>query len=71
MATEIPSDEQVVAALVALGDGATARALCKALIDLNHPVRESQIAIQRAAERGRILVNEDWTLSVPQQAIAA
>lgn len=71
MTIEIPSDDQVVAALASIGDGATARAVCKVLIDQNHPVRESQIAIQRAAERGRICVNDDWTLSIPQEAVAA
>jgi len=70
MAIEIPSDDQVVAALEGLGDGVTARVLCKALIDQGHPVQQSQIAIQRAAERGRILVNDDWTLSIPQEAEA-
>lgn len=71
MAIEIPSDDQVVAALRALGDNVTARALCMALISDGHPVRESQIAIQRAAERARILVNEDWTLSSVHEALAA
>ena len=71
MAIEIPSDDQVVAVLNRLGDGITARALCNALIMDGHPVRQSQVAIQRAAERGRILVNEDWTLSVVREAVAA
>ena len=71
MPIEIPSDDQVVAALQVLGNGITARVLCKALIDDGHPVQQSQIAIQRAAERGRILVNDDWTLSLPQEAMAA
>lgn len=71
MAIEIPSDDQVVAALHELGDGVTARALCKALVDADHPILQSQIAIQRAAERGRIQVNDDWTLSIVQEAIAA
>lgn len=71
MANEIPSDDQVVEMLSGLGQQATARALCAALIAAGHPVRQSQIAIQRAAERGRILVNDDWTLSVAREAVAA
>jgi hypothetical protein len=72
MAIEIPSDDEVVAALHGLGDRVTARALCVALIGAGHPVRESQLAIQRAAERGRIQVNDDWTLSaVVEEAMAA
>lgn len=71
MAIEIPSDDQVVEALELLGNGVTARALCVALINAGHPLRQSQVAIQRAAERGRITVHDDWTLSVPNAALAA
>ena len=71
MIIEIPSDEQVVAVLAQLGERVTARALCMELINAGHPVRQSQVAIQRAAERGRILVNDDWTLSPIVEAIAA
>lgn len=71
MAIEIPSDDQVVATLANLGNSVTARALCKALVDEGHPVQESQIAIQRAAERGRIQIHDDWTLSVVPEAVAA
>jgi hypothetical protein len=71
MAIEIPSDDQVVAMLQSLGDHVTARELCSALVANGHPVRQSQIAIQRAAERGRILVNDDWTLSQVREAVAA
>lgn len=63
MGIEVPSDDEVVAVLGALGDRVTARDLCMKLISAGHPVRESQIAIQRAAERGRILVNDDLSLS--------
>jgi len=63
MAIEVPSDDEVVAVLNALGDRVTARDLCIQLISVGHPVRESQIAIQRAAERGRIQVNDDLSLS--------
>lgn len=63
MAIEVPSDDEVVAVLERLGNEVTARALCVELIAAGHPVRESQIAIQRAAERGRIQVNDDLSLS--------
>lgn len=71
MVIEIPSDDQVVAALAQVGNGATARVLCLALINAGHSVQQSQIAIQRAAERGRILVHDDWTLSVVTEPLAA
>jgi hypothetical protein len=63
MTIEVPSDDEVVAVLEALGERVTARALCMKLIEAGHPVRESQIAIQRAAERGRIQVNDDLSMS--------
>jgi len=71
MAIEIPSDDEVVATLQRLGDRVTARALCMELVTAGHPVRQSQLAIQRAAERGRIQVNTDWTLSPVVEAMAA
>ena len=64
MASEIPSDKEVVSTLQDLGDRVTARELCMKLFFAGHPVRESQLAIQRATERGHIQVNSDWTLSV-------
>lgn len=71
MPIEIPSDDEVVAALRELGDSVSARTLCNALINKGHPAHLSQVAIQRAAERGRIIVNNNWTLSVVQDALAA
>lgn len=72
MAIEIPSDDEVVATLQELGDRVTARDLCLKLVAVGHPVRQSQLAIQRTAERGRIQVNDDWTLSVAVvEALAA
>ena len=68
---EVPSDEQVVKVLQALGEHVTARLLCAALIQAGYPVRQSQLAIQRASERGRIHVHSDWTLSVAREAVAA
>lgn len=62
--TEIPSDAEVVAVLAReLNGRATAADLCNAL-SRNHPILASQIAIQRAADRGKITINRDWTLSV-------
>lgn len=68
---EVPSDEEVLEALVELGGHADALALCEALMAKQHPQLESQLAIQRAAERRKLHVNRDWTLSVPDEALAA
>ena len=69
---EVPSDEQVLAALQELGGNADALALCRQLMSEGHPELQSQLAIQRTAERGKLIVQRDWTLSlVPQQAEAA
>ena len=69
---EVPSDEQVLEALEQLGGRADALALCQALMSQGHPELQSQLAIQRTAERGKLLVERDWTLSlVPEQAVAA
>jgi len=68
---EVPSDDQVVATLEAIGGRQVdAVTLCRALMERGHPQLESQLAIQRAAERRRILVNRDWTLSL-KEAMAA
>jgi hypothetical protein len=74
MSIEIPSDDEVVDVLRGLersSDGITARALCNALIAKGHPIRESQIAIQRAVERDRVQLNSDWTLNSINEKIAA
>lgn len=68
---EVPSDNQVVEALHELGGHADALALCTQLMNSGHPRLQSQLAIQRAAERGRLSVNRDWTLSVALEAVAA
>lgn len=70
---EVPSDEEVVATLASFPDGrATAVELCRALISAGHPERQSQLAIQRAAERRRVHFLKDWTLSThPEVAEAA
>lgn len=68
---EIPSDDQVVAALALLGGQSTAQKLCDALVEAGHPRRDSQLAIQRSSERGRITVQPDWTLRLDAQEVAA
>ncbi|OAP47435.1 hypothetical protein ATC00_22520 [Sinorhizobium americanum] len=68
---EIPSDDAVVDALKKLGGRATARELCEELVKTNRPRRDSQLAIQRASERGRISVGHDWMLTVVAEAVAA
>jgi hypothetical protein len=68
---EVPSDDEVIATLVKLGGHADAVALCRALMDAGHPQLESQLAIQRTAERRRLIVHRDWTLSTLPEAVAA
>ena len=68
---EVPSDNDVVAALEALGGSAAAVELCRQLVIAGNSVLQSQLAIQRAADRGRLRINQDWTLSVAAEAIAA
>lgn len=63
MKIEIPSDEVVLAMLVRMGDRVTARDLCEHLVEAGHSRGQSQIAIQRAAERGKIAINGDLSLS--------
>lgn len=64
---EVPSDDEVVASLRLIGGSATASRLCKFLMEKGHPKRQSQLAIQRATERQRLQVNEDWTLEVAER----
>lgn len=71
MPYDIPSDEVVVQALVDLGGRPTAAELCNQLVRTGHSRRGSQLAIQRASERGHISVGPDWRLSVVIQAVAA
>ena len=68
---EIPSDDDVVAALASLGGHSTALALCDELVRRNNTRRDSQLAIQRASERGHVITGSDWMLSLAQQAAAA
>lgn len=64
---EVPSDDEVVAALQALSGNTTALRLCESLIQNGHPRLQSQLAIQRAAERGKIYVWSDWSLHLERE----
>ena len=68
--SEIPSDDEVVGALGALGGRATAAELCDRLA-LDHPRRDCQLAIQRAAERGRLQWEHDWALTIAKEVAVA
>lgn len=67
---EIPSDDEVVNALDDLGGRATAVELCD-LLAKGHPRRDCQLAIQRAAERGRLHWEHDWALTINKEVVAA
>lgn len=67
---EIPSDDEVVSALDELGGRATAAVLCDRLAQ-DHPRRDCQLAIQRAAERGRLQWEHDWALTITKEVVAA
>ncbi|WP_162783772.1 hypothetical protein [Devosia naphthalenivorans] len=69
--SEVPSDDEVVGVLRKMGVGISARALCDALVQAGHPRPDSQLAIQRATERGRIVVAKDWTLTASNDMVAA
>lgn len=72
MEIEIPKDEEVMAVLAELGERTTARRLCEELVARGHPIGKSQLAIQRTAERGKICINDDWTLSpIPEAELQA
>ena len=60
---EVPSDDEVIEVLQALNGAANARELCAHLMEKGHSRLESQLAIQRAAERGKIVLRNDWTFS--------
>lgn len=68
---EVPSDDEVVETLEGFKCKVSARKLYEALVDKKHGRAASQIAIQRAIERGRVLLNEDLTLSVGDCALPA
>jgi hypothetical protein len=68
---EVPSDDQVVAALQTIGGRADASSLLDHLVDEGHPRRQTQLAIQRAADRGRIQLERDWSYTVAKELVAA
>jgi hypothetical protein len=61
----LPSDDDVADQLIRLGATATAAALCDALVAAHYTRPNSQLAIQRAIERGRILMKPDWQVYIP------
>lgn len=58
----------VAAALSKLGGHTTARALCDELVLAGQSRRDSQLAIQRAIDRGEVVVESDWTLTASNAA---
>ena len=50
---------------------ATWAALCNELVSRNNTRRDSQLAIQRASERGRVITGPDWMLTLAHHAAAA
>lgn len=68
---EVPSDEEVVETLGQLTGRATAMKLCEALMQRGHPRLQSQLAIQRTAERDKIYIWSDWTLSLTEEKVKA
>lgn len=68
---EIPSDEDVIAALGALGGNANAVALRDALIAQGNSKSRCELAIQRTADRGKIFIWRDWTFHLDEEQQAA
>lgn len=66
-ALEIPSDDDVVTVLQSIGGRATAIALRDNLIKTGHGKSRCELAIQRAADRGRIFIWRDWTLNLDRE----
>jgi hypothetical protein len=64
---EIPSDDDVVAALNMLGGGATALQLRDELVGQSHGKSRCELAIQRAVDRGRIFIWRDWTVHLDEE----
>lgn len=61
---EIPSDETVCEVLAALGN-ASALQLVNALVDKAYDKRDTQRAIQRCLDRGKIVLGAGLRLSLP------
>lgn len=53
-------------ALAMLGGATTAETLCRSLVSGGHDKKLSQLAIQRAAEDGSIVICKDWSLRLPE-----
>lgn len=67
---EVPSDDEVIGVLQELHGKADARALCAHLMEKGHPRLASQLAIQRTAERGKIVLRDDWTFAAVELEVA-
>lgn len=67
---EIPSDNIVCETLEKLAP-ATARVLLKALIDQSYSTRDSERAIQRCLDRGKIVLGSGLRLNVSAQLLVA
>ena len=61
---ERPSDAEVVEAIRQLTTPTTARALCMALQENGYTRGDSQIAIQRALVRGKLVIGDNLRLSL-------
>ncbi len=59
---EIPSDGEVCATLTRIGSS-TARELVDALVNAGHNARDSQWAIQRCLDRGKITIGAGLKLT--------
>ena len=68
--SEIPSDAEVRAALQRYGS-LTASGLVKVLEDAGHSRRDSQRAVQRCLDRGKIVLGSGLRLSVALERQAA
>jgi len=65
----VPTHTEVAETLAAIGGQATAKALCDALVSPARPRRDAQLGIQRATDRGAVLVLHDWSLGLPSQGL--
>lgn len=62
--------DEVVEALRSLGGRSTAAVLCDALVSENYHKRDVQLAIQRAIDKRRLIVESDWKLCLAVEAPA-
>jgi hypothetical protein len=68
---EVPSDEEVLKAIAQHGAPISPRALLKILMDSDHNRSNSQLAIQRCIDRGKIGFNLDLHLQCRADRLAA